>query len=48
MATLTVTHPMARTEPLSADAMRKLVLWASVAVMVVMPTFLTALVMTRG
>ncbi len=48
MTTLTLAHPKIRIAPLSAEDVRRLVVWASVAVMIVMPTFLTALAMSRG
>jgi hypothetical protein len=48
VTTLTATHPMAKREPVSAETVRRLVVWASVGVMIVLPTCLTALVMSRG
>ena len=48
MTTLTVTHPMAQTPPLSAEAVRVLVLWVSIAVMIVIPAALSVVVLARG
>jgi hypothetical protein len=48
MATLTISHPMAEIAPLSADTLRKLVVWASVAVIIVVPALLSAAVLLQG